>query len=90
MADNIDSLMLVILKELRSEVKELRNELRYFRTHYEEDMADLKTRMSGLEIAMVSVKRELIHGAETDARQQISLDTLARRIDRIEHRLELA
>jgi hypothetical protein len=45
--------------------------------------------MSSLEHAMVAVKREVASGDETDARQQISIDKLVERIDRIERRLEI-
>jgi hypothetical protein len=45
--------------------------------------------MSSLESAMVSVKHEVAHGDETDARQQVTLDKLVDRIQRIENRLEL-
>jgi hypothetical protein len=45
--------------------------------------------MSSLESAMVSVKHEVAHGDETDARQQVTLDKLVERIQRIERRLEL-
>jgi hypothetical protein len=38
---------------------------------------------------MVMVKREVVFGEETDARQQVTLDKLASRIERIERRLEL-
>jgi hypothetical protein len=38
----------------------------------------------------VLVKREVAAGDETDARQQLSLDRLSDRIERIERRLELA
>jgi archaellum component FlaC len=83
MTDNVENLILEMLKGLRSDVKE-------FRSRYEEDLDDLKARMSSLENAMVSVKREVNHGDEVDARQQVSLDKLMKRIERIEHRLELS
>ena len=54
-----------------------------------DDMGDLKHRMSSLEVAMASVKHEVAHSDETDARQQVFLDKLADRIQRIEKRLEL-
>ena len=38
---------------------------------------------------MVLVKREVSAGDETDARQQVTLDRLLDRIDRIERRLDL-
>lgn len=52
-------------------------------------MSDLKHRMSSLESAMVSVKHEVAHGDETDARQQVIIDKIIDRIQRIERRLEL-
>jgi hypothetical protein len=80
---NIDNLIIEMLKGLRNEVKE-------FRTRYEEDMDDLKARMSSLEISMVSVRRDVNHGDDVDARQQVALDKIVKRIERIEHRLELS
>ena len=83
MSENVDNLILEMLKGLRGEVKD-------FRMRYEEDMDDLKARMSSLESSMVSVRRDVNHGDDVDARQQVSLDKIIKRIERIEHRLELA
>lgn len=66
--------------------------LRHIRTKVDktaDDVADLKTRMSRLESAMLSVKREVADGFEAEIRQQTTLDKLAERIQRIERRLEL-
>ena len=66
--------------------------LRHIRARVDQiadDVTDLKLRMSGIENAMLLVKREVAHGDETDARQQITLDKLAARIERIERRLDL-
>lgn len=66
--------------------------LRHIRARVDQiadDMTDLKLRMGGLETAMALVKREIAHGDEADARQQMSLDKLAARVERIERRLEL-
>jgi len=66
--------------------------LRHIRARVDQiadDVTDLKLRMSGIESAMVLVKREINHGDEADARQQLSLDKLAARIERIERRLEI-
>ena len=54
-----------------------------------DDMGDLKQRISGLESAMNLVRREVGLADEVDARQQILLDKLQHRIERIERRLEL-
>lgn len=78
MTDNVENLVLEHLRHIRAKVDQI-----------SDDMNDLKHRMSSLELAMVSVKREAAHGDETDARQQVTLDKLVDRIQRIENRLEL-
>ena len=78
MNDNIDSLVLEHLRHIRAKVDQI-----------SEDINELKHRTSGLESSMVLVKREVTQGDETDARQQVSLDKLSERIQRIEARLEL-
>jgi hypothetical protein len=65
MTDQIDSLVLEHLRHIRGQVDRIGD-----------DIIDLKHRMSSLESAMVGVKRELTHGDETDARQQVSIDRL--------------
>lgn len=45
--------------------------------------------MSGLESAMNLVRREVALGDEIDARQQITLDKLQARIERMERQLEV-
>jgi outer membrane murein-binding lipoprotein Lpp len=78
-AEELASVTLEHLRHIRARVDQIAD-----------DVTDLKLRMSGLEGAMVLVKREVSHGDETDARQQITLDRLAARIERIERRLELS
>ena len=78
MTDNVENLVLEHLRHIRARVDQIAD-----------DMGDLKHRMSSLESAMVSVKHEVAHGDETDARQQVTLDKLVDRIQRIENRLEL-
>ncbi len=77
-ADELASLTLEHLRAIRSRVDQIAD-----------DVTDLKLRMSGIESAMLLVKREVAHGDETDARQQVTLDKLAARVERIERRLEL-
>ncbi len=52
MTENTENLLLEMLKGLRNEVRD-------FRVRFENDMDDLKARMSSLESAMVGVKREV-------------------------------
>ena len=78
MTADVENLVLEHLRHIRARVDQIAD-----------DVTDLKLRMSGLENAMGLVRREIAHGDETDARQQISLDRLAARVERLERRLEL-
>jgi outer membrane murein-binding lipoprotein Lpp len=78
MVDNVENLVLEHLRHIRSRVDQIAD-----------DVGDLKQRISGLESAMNLVRREVALGDETDARQQIALDKLTARTERIERRLEL-
>ena len=78
MTPNTENLVLEHLRHIRSRVDEIGA-----------GMDDLKARMSALESAMVAVKREVVLGDETDARHQVSLDRIVKRLERIERRLEL-
>jgi len=79
MSDNVENLILEHLRHIRGKVD-----------HIASDIDDLKARMSSLDASMVLVKREVNQGEDVNARQQVSLDRLAKRIDRIEARLELS
>ena len=57
MTADIESLVLEHLRHIRARVDQIAD-----------DMSDLKLRMSGVESAMVLVKRETVHGGETDIR----------------------
>jgi outer membrane murein-binding lipoprotein Lpp len=76
--ENVESLVLEHLRHIRGRVDQIAD-----------DVGDLKLRMSGLESAMNLVRREVSLGDETDARQQVTLDKIYARIERIERHLEL-
>ena len=78
MTENIDNLVLEHLRHIRAKVDQTADDVR-----------DLKGRISSLEESMVSVRYEVVHGAEVDARQQLSLDKIVQRLDRIERRPDL-
>ncbi len=78
MNENVENLVLEHLRHIRGRVDQIAD-----------DVGDLKQRMSGLESAMNLVRREVALGDETDARQQVTLDKLNVRIERLERRLEL-
>jgi outer membrane murein-binding lipoprotein Lpp len=79
MTENVENLVLEHLRHIRGKVDQIAG-----------DMDDLKSRMSSLESSMVSVKREVNHGDEVDARHQVTLDKIAKRLERLEARLEIA
>ena len=78
MTENVESLILEHLRHMRGKIDGIAD-----------SMDDLKARMTSLEGSMIGVKREVNHGDETDARLQVSLDRIMKRIERIENRLEL-
>lgn len=80
--ENVENLVLEHLKGLRSDVSGMRSEM-----HAE--FRDLKGRLNHLESAVAGLRRDHAVGAEDFARQQVSIDSLVERIQRIERRLEL-
>jgi len=83
MTENIDNLILEHLKGFR-------NEFKTFKSKYDEDMKDLKARLTTLERGIGSMKRETADLYEDHARQQAAIDRLTDRIDKIERRLDLS
>ncbi len=81
--ENVDNIIIEHLKGLRSDVATLRSDM-----HAE--FKDVKGRLNHLESSLAGVRRDGALSAEDFARQQVSLDSLAERIQRIEKRLELA
>ena len=82
MAENMDNLVLEHLRALRSDIQTLRTEM-----HFE--FKDVKHRLSTLEVAMSSVKRDQAETMADYARQQMNIDHVVERIQLIERRLEL-
>jgi len=82
MTENVDNLVLEHLRALRSEIQTLRTEM-----HTE--FKDVKYRLSTLEVAMAAVKRDQAETMADAARQQIRIDQVIERIQKIERRLEL-
>lgn len=78
MTADTENLVLEHLRHIRGRVDQIA-----------EDVGDLKHRMTSLESTMSLVKREVALGDEADARQQVTLDRLAERLERIERRLDL-
>lgn len=74
----MSDLVLEHLRHIRSRVDSI-----------DDKLTDVQSRMQSLESSMLLVKREVSHGDETSVRQQVSLDRLVARVERIERRLEL-
>jgi hypothetical protein len=60
-------------------------------SHWEtrDDIRELKERMTGVELGLAGVCRDLVSLSEADTRLQIALDRQGDRLERIERRLDL-
>ncbi len=76
--ENVNNLILEHLKALRSGQERLENELK-----------EMKVRLTSLESTVVDGRRDTVLQQEDIYRQQSSIDRLGDRIDRIERRLDL-
>lgn len=76
---NVENLVLEHLRHIRARVDQIGD-----------DVGELKMRMSNVEAGIARVRREVLQADETDIRQQMTLDKLTARIERIERRLDLA
>jgi hypothetical protein len=76
---NIDNLILEHLKRFQAGQERVVIELK-----------EIKSRLSQLEISVAGIRGDIAHVSGDQARQQVAIDGLAERIERIERRLELA
>ena len=79
MSDNIENLLLEHLKRFQSGQDRI-----------ERKLDELTRRISNLEGGQASIIQHLGHLAAADAQQQVAADGFNMRLERIEHRLELA
>jgi len=82
MSENIENLILEHLRTLRNEVAGMRTEMH-------EEFRDVKLRLGSVESAVVTVRRDAADQMGDVVRQQLRIDQLAERLERIERRLEL-
>ena len=78
MADSASNLILEHLKAIRAEIAAVKA-----------DTGEIKERLRSHDASIIELRRSDVHVFEDQARQQVSLDALARRVDHIESRLEL-
>ena len=83
MSENIENLVLEHLRALRTEVAGLRTEMH-------EEFREVKLRLGSVETAVVAVRRDSADQMGDVVRQQLRIDQLAERLDRLERRMELA
>ena len=74
-----DNLILEMLRAIRAEIAGLRA-----------DLKENTQRLGRLEVSIAGLRRDSAHGEETQVEQEARMDRLARRIERIEKRLELS
>lgn len=78
MADKVENLMLEHLKRFQATLDRVEGKI-----------GDLTNRMANVENSMASVIRHLGDFAGADAAQNLAIDRINERLDRIERRLEL-
>lgn len=79
MGNDVDNLILEHLKRFQAGQDRI-----------ERDLKEIKMRLSTLESGQGSLIQHIGHLSSSIAAQQVSIDHMSERIDRIEHRLELA
>ena len=83
MDESIDNVIIEHLKGLRSEVQTMRGEMH-------SEFKDVKHRLASVETMIVASKHESADIRGDYVRQQVSIDNLLERIQRLERRLELS
>ena len=79
MTDSIDNLVLEQLRLIRSELGSVKLDIR-----------EVKSRLATLEVGQRTILQHMGHLASSIAQQQVSLDRVGDRVERIEKRLDLA
>ena len=79
MTDNVENLMLEHLKRFQATLDRVENKI-----------TELTGRMANVEGSLASVIQHLGHLAGADAAQQLAIDNVSQRLDRIERRLQLS
>jgi hypothetical protein len=78
MADNVENLMLEHLKRFQASLDRI-----------ERTLTEHTNRLANLEGGQAVIVQHLAHFSSADASQQIAIDNIGGRLDRIERRLEL-
>ncbi|MFO1333448.1 MAG: hypothetical protein U1E95_13490 [Rubrivivax sp.] len=79
MTDNVENLIVEHLKALRSELADVKA-----------DTSEIRQRLASHDSSIIALHRNDVHVMEESARQQVTLDKLLERIQRLEKRLDLS
>lgn len=79
MSENVENLILEHLRGMRASQERMEHELR-----------EIKNRITSVEAGVAGIRRDAAHDNDKIVQQQIGLDQLSERIERIEKRLELS
>jgi len=79
MTENVENLLLEHMKRFQASLDRM-----------ERRLDEITARLTTLEGSVVSIMQHLTNLSAADATQQIAIDNINRRLDRIERRLELA
>ncbi len=79
MTENVENLLLEHMKRFQASLDRI-----------ERRLDEITARLTTLEGSVVSIMQHLTNLSAADAAQQIAIDNINRRLDRIEQRLELA
>ena len=80
--NNVGNATLKLLQVMRSEMSGMRSDM-------QNEFRDVKGRLSHLESSITASRRDGVLVSEDFARQQVSIDSIVERIQRIEKRIEL-
>ena len=78
MTENVENLLLEHMKRFQATLERI-----------ERKQDEMIARITNLEGAVASIMQHLGHFSAADAAQQVAIDNIGRRLDRIERRLEL-
>lgn len=79
MTDNVENLILEHLRGMRGSQERMEHELR-----------EIKNRITSVEAGVAGIRRDAAHDNDKIVQQQMGLDQLTERMERIEKRLEIA
>ena len=78
MADNVENMMLELLKRIQGTLETLTNRVE-----------ELGVRQTETHTSVLGLRRDQVNDAEVSAHLQVQMDRMRSRLDRIERRLEL-